>query len=417
MDSRTSRPSVPLDRVLQSQKRRCYVVPGIRAYPEHPDMLYLEYSLKAQNWQDAETFWREYEKLKLPDNEYDMFLQAWERQQNIDSNAHPFLPRKLSIYAETSAHARVRQTGLDIPYGGGIPIERYTRSSMDHLGVTPMLTVNNPGPLLPPAGGDESPSDALPRFGVDFSAFTFGKHRTVLARSANETRSTARLVEDVSITSDSEGEDDDDDTWLPVSQRTLTRLQSTPPTSTEVSPAKPRHPASSPAFPKRRLVSRLSSPSPSDDSSGDEYGAPRAPKRKRRSAPNRPAKQARSAPRTPSHIPSATSTSASAPLSTSASAPPAALAFQLANPDCPPLPAVPNARGRWPCPHADCAHETGAFGDLLRHLESLAHQPEKKHRCGTCGCTFTRVDALKRHRLKRPGRCKQIGRAQSKTAA
>lgn len=80
----------------------------------------------------------------------------------------------------------------------------------------------------------------------------------------------------------------------------------------------------------------------------------------------------------------------------------------------PSLPDAPNSRGRWTCPYEGCTHDTGALGDLIRHLESLAHQPEKKYHCGTCGCTFTRVDALKRHQMKRPERCRQLARVARK---
>ena len=49
-------------------QQRCYVRPATRADPDHPEMLYLEYGLKAQNYFDTNAFWREWEGFKLPND-------------------------------------------------------------------------------------------------------------------------------------------------------------------------------------------------------------------------------------------------------------------------------------------------------------------------------------------------------------
>ena len=58
-------PAPSLDTHVDDQQR-CYVRPAIRTDPDHPDMLYLEYGLKAQNYFDATAFWRDWESIKLP---------------------------------------------------------------------------------------------------------------------------------------------------------------------------------------------------------------------------------------------------------------------------------------------------------------------------------------------------------------
>lgn len=58
--------SPPSFDALGDNQQRCYVRPAVRTDPDHPEMLYLEYGVKAQNYHDTTAFWREWEKLELP---------------------------------------------------------------------------------------------------------------------------------------------------------------------------------------------------------------------------------------------------------------------------------------------------------------------------------------------------------------
>jgi hypothetical protein len=55
-----------LDQLVEANKPRCYVRPRICMDPEH-HTYYLEYGVKAQNWQDATAFWREWETFTFPE--------------------------------------------------------------------------------------------------------------------------------------------------------------------------------------------------------------------------------------------------------------------------------------------------------------------------------------------------------------
>jgi hypothetical protein len=406
---------------------------------------------------------------------YDASMQDHKRKQFADSEAHPFLPRRQSIYAERPEHARARLATLNgAPLSVGIPTVHHTYSSPVVEQPNPMawhLFDFSSNDLLQPLEDGYSGSASLPadyayqwveaqpdmypgapaplapleldplnELGTlaelntlaelstleqldPFAQLGAFNHLNVPRQLSTGPPNTLDAFElapsaltDASADFDSDSDSDadnasDDDSWLPLAERNYAclprRAQSTPPTSPDTSPHKTHR--------------GLSSPAPSNTSSGDEYAAPRALKRKARDGKGTSQPRARAVKRARS---SASASFEDAPFAGPASAtpgrpasptpagsvPPAAAAFAAAHPDQPPLPVVPNARGRWSCPHVGCAHETGAFGDLLRHLESLTHRPDKRHRCPMCECTFTRVDALKRHQLKRPERCKLIAR-------
>ena len=59
-----------------------------------------------------------------------------------------------------------------------------------------------------------------------------------------------------------------------------------------------------------------------------------------------------------------------------------------------------NKNGQWTCPHNGCSHTTEKSHDMVRHLTTLAHR-RKEHVCKQCGSSFTRCDALKRHKADR----------------
>ncbi|KAI0059242.1 hypothetical protein BV25DRAFT_1160079 [Artomyces pyxidatus] len=58
----------------------------------------------------------------------------------------------------------------------------------------------------------------------------------------------------------------------------------------------------------------------------------------------------------------------------------------------------PDGSGKFRCPEAGCTQVCKTSGDLRRHLQSLTHRAPA-FPCDRCGKSFTREDALKRHRV------------------
>lgn len=296
----------------------------------------------------------------------------WQRKRSLDSDQHPFLPRRQSIYAQTPVESRIAPEP-------DVPLSDYVRGSRDDICVAPWLLMGPlPAPREPVA--PIVPAEPLKKCLVDFSAFSFSAPRY-------HDDEESRPPSSASSASGSASGRSDCSTPMTTPERDFKPLP-------RRSPSWPSsHPASYP-LQKERPTFRASSPASSSSDSDDEYQDDdhfRAPKRKATSAPRKPAAKR---PHTPVRAPSSAASSSG-----------------IVHP---PLPTQPNMRGRWSCPYEDCTHETSAFGDLQRHLESLAHTPDKRHRCGACGCTFTRVDALKRHQQRRPERCKTVVRGQIK---
>ena len=90
--------------------------------------------------------------------EYDALAMDWDRKRSLDSDQHPFLPRRQSIYAQTPVESRAAPEP-DVPLGD------YVRGSRDDICIAPWLIM---GP--PPAPRSPAP---LKKCLVDFSEFTF----------------------------------------------------------------------------------------------------------------------------------------------------------------------------------------------------------------------------------------------------
>ncbi|KZV68186.1 hypothetical protein PENSPDRAFT_736081 [Peniophora sp. CONT] len=363
-------PSNPTVDAPVDDQQRCYVRPAIRTDPDHPEMLYLEYGVKAQNYHDTAAFWREWDRLKLPSNEYSTLLEDWQRKRSLDSDQHPFLPRRQSIYAQTPVESRV-------VFQPDVPLGDYVRGSRDDMCIAPSLLM---GPPLPPRETrpvvPTTPAQPpLKQCMIDFSAFTFSP----TAPRYHDDDDESHPPSSASSGSGSDSGRSECSTPMTTPERNFKPL---PRRSTSPSTSYKPH-----QRPARRAVSPASS---SSSDSGDEYQDNdffRAPKRKATSAPRKAAaKRVRQTIPDPSPAPSSS---------------------EIVHP---PLPTQPNVRGRWSCPYADCTHETGAFGDLQRHLESLSHTPTKRYKCEMCKATFTRTDALKRHVGKRPQQCNMTAR-------
>ncbi|VDB86655.1 unnamed protein product [Peniophora sp. CBMAI 1063] len=369
--------STPSIDALVDNHQRCYVRPAVRADPDHPDMLYLEYGPKAQNYQDPTAFWRDWEGLQLPNDVYSAASMDWERKHSLDSDQHPFLPRRQSIYAQTPNVNRVAPEP-DVPLGD------YVRSSRDDICIAPWLVMGPPSAPRPASKEVKPPTQTaaaastLKKCLVDFSQFTFTPSSASRHHEDDDSSPPPSSPSSSSSTGSGRSECSTPMTTPERDFKPLPRRSTSPPDAGTTSHHRKAYRAVSPTF--------------TDSDSGDEYEDDdyvRAPKRKAKSATRKAAPKRRRAP-VPVAAPS-----------------PSPNSSDVVHP---PLPTQPNARGRWPCPYNDCLHETGAFGDLQRHLESLAHTPEKRHRCGTCHTTFTREDALKRHVQKRPERCRMIAR-------
>ncbi|KAI0322549.1 hypothetical protein OF83DRAFT_1080136 [Amylostereum chailletii] len=406
-----------LDQALARTKRRCYVIPKVVEDPRDPDHVYLEYGVRAQNYQDVDAFWREFETLKLPETEYDALLQAWERTHLDNVDAHPFLPRKYSMYAFTSEPSQ--STGMDIPLGAGIPTEHYVQSRRDQVDVEPWR-VNTLPVLTEDVSFGIAPTDAEDT-GAGWVELPAVNEELFEAGYMNEDQTFGCAFEE------------SDNDIFSISLREMAPLPQQSPTPSLTSSSSrscsPSSYANTPLITAGRSLDPVArSPSPAsedfDEESDDEYVERRVSKSSKRTAQTS-AKKTSKRSKTRHVSEPLIAQSSAGPLdepssshsvepSSSTSPRPSATAAILIGSHHPPLPAAANSRGRWECPYPDCIHDTGAIGDLIRHLESLAHQPEKKHRCKVCQCTFTRVDALKRHQMRRPERCQRIAKGLEK---